>query len=305
MKKTILRILLAALASAALITAVGCSNQNVNSDAQDSQTASQASGLPISVPESQPSAPASTEESGTEKQESAASTPTSSVPAQSSAVVSTPGSDGDIKAQAVGDWTFDQNDMILNMSLKADGTAMITSNSAEGDTPGTWKVEKGQVIVTANNVDEIMELKDGKLYGVGEKSGICFTRGTTPISTVSKPESSQSSTVVSDDDDDSLEFGGHTDTKYVGDWKFYIDTSEFQEYSIDASQLQEYLDELDKSTISLKADGTVSAVFMDETSSGVWESNENIVNIIIEGSKQKFTYRDGILESDGVRLVKR
>lgn len=318
MRRNIKKLFGILIASAMLLTFAACSNNGGSTSSEGasqgsnpfstasgnassgstSSTVEPASSTPESTAASSPeskaveeSSDSKTEDSDTESSvqssteisntESSAQT---SVPAESTAP------NGDIGQKAVGDWTMSYAGVAINLTLGADGSAVMESNGLDRTVIGTWGNADDQIIVYINNTSETFVYKDDKLYATtsGAQS-LYFSRGTTDLSNVPDDDDEDSD---DGDDEDELEFGGHTDSQYVGSWKVYIDPSLITE------ETSEYIAEYIAGTkILLNADGTAAAVFNDEKAEGVWESNGTKVNIIFEGSKEAFNFENGMLMS--------
>jgi hypothetical protein len=67
-------------------------------------------------------------------------------------------------------------DMEITMDLAADNTALLHS-SEDGDMPGTWAIQEGQVVISAEDgTDILLALIDGNLCGDMGGAGAVFGR---------------------------------------------------------------------------------------------------------------------------------
>lgn len=198
-----------------------------------------------------------------------------------------------LSEKAIGNWTLSLAGTVINLNLKDDFTAVMTSN-ATAEKEGTWEVSGNQVILHINGVEEPLDYKDDTLCGVGEKASAVFVRGTTDLSEGSQPSD------VSGVEEVSLDFDGHIDQQYVGTWKYGVIMSAFTED--EQSVLAEHQDEIDGVRFELRADGTAETN-LGGSHTGVWESQDDKVNIIFDGSKVTFTWEDGKLTNAAVKGV--
>ena len=201
------------------------------------------------------------------------------------------------KSTAAGKWsyTYDSRGEKYTMSLELykDGSAKFVSDESTDSAEGTWTVSGNKISFKEKNSGTVSEFTYSNrtlTLNMGSQD-IVFKKDAEPLESEESKEK-ESAEKHEHSAEVSFEFQGHTDAQYAGDWKAAYSKEGLSLTEEDDAALNVMYDDV---VITLNADGTAKTVFMSEEMEGKWESSGDVVNIILDGQKEKFKYNDGVL----------